>query len=319
MDGSDDNRMLRVGVAFAAVAITVVALRGRLPGVDASPAEQEPADGFATMTTLVTLGLVAAAILATTLVNALRAQRTQRPTVIVRRSGNTHLGRREVLAVVVAVTTVLAALGALMAIRGPNVPDRAEPQSARTAEDRSPDHNTDGPRAPSARPNPTSEIPTTPILAVAGLLVALAVGGTLVLAARSPRVLVESPPPRPDDAAHPIGGSDDPDALVRAATLGLAEVDAPGRDPRAAIIACYAAMERALAREPDVAPLPSDTPSEVLDRAVVRGALHAESPGAPLVGLFAEARFSPHRLTEEHRESAVTWLRILLDDLGGRR
>ena len=65
-----------------------------------------------------------------------------------------------------------------------------------------------GGRAPSARPNPTSEIPTTPILVVAGLLVALAVGGTLVLAARSPRVLVESPPPRPDDASHPVADSD---------------------------------------------------------------------------------------------------------------
>ena len=131
---------------------------------------------------------------------------------------------------------------------------------------------------------------------------------------------VESPPPRPDDASAPVADSDDPDALVRAATLGLAEVDAPGRDPRAAIIACYAAMERALAREPDVAPHYLRTSVRgARPRGGPRRALHAESPGAPLVGLFAEARFSPHRLTEEHRESAVTWLQILLDDLGGRR
>jgi hypothetical protein len=108
------------------------------------------------------------------------------------------------------------------------------------------------------------------------------------------------------------------DSLVRAAELGLAEVSEPGRDPRAAIIACYAAMERGLAEAPDAAPLASDTPSEVLARAVDHGALHSQA-GAELVGLFTEARFSPHRMTEKHRESAVEWLRVVVNDIRSRR
>lgn len=317
MDGSEDNRILRVGVAFTAVAIAVVALRGRIPGVDAVPPEQSPADGVATMVTLVALGLVSAAILAITLISALRARRARR-TLTIYRTGRQRLSRRQAaLGAVVAVIAVLAALGALMAIRGPTLPDRAEPVPQRTAEQRTDDRTTDAARRPPARDDPARPVPTGPIMAVAGLLVALAVGGTLLLAARSPRVVVESSPDRADSTR--TIADDEPAALVRAATLGLAEVAEPGRDPRAAIIACYAAMERGLAEEPDVAPLPSDTPSEVLNRAVVRGALHTEGPGASLVGLFAEARFSPHQMTEAHRESAVTWLRILLDDLGGRR
>jgi hypothetical protein len=56
----------------------------------------------------------------------------------------------------------------------------------------------------------------------------------------------------------------------------------------------------------------------VLARAVDHGALRS-SAAAPLVGLFTEARFSPHRMTEKHRESAVEWLRLVLDDLRSRR
>ena len=110
-------------------------------------------------------------------------------------------------------------------------------------------------------------------------------------------------------------GSDSrPEPLVVAAQRGLAEVSDLRRGPREAIIACYAAMERALADSPDVAPRDSDTPSEVLARAVQNRALRAGSASA-LVGLFAEARFSRHVMTEDHREQAERSLRAVLHDL----
>ena len=86
------------------------------------------------------------------------------------------------------------------------------------------------------------------------------------------------------------------------------------REPREAIIACYAAMERELENSPEVVPRESDTPSEVLARAVEHHALRADS-ATELVDLFEEARFSPHVMTEEHREIAVRVLRLVLAEL----
>jgi Domain of unknown function (DUF4129) len=113
----------------------------------------------------------------------------------------------------------------------------------------------------------------------------------------------ESPTPAPRSAS-----------LVRAAELGLAEIGDLNREPRAAIIACYAAMERELANIPGAAPQDFDTPTEVLVRAVEHQALHADN-AAQLVNLFEEARFSPHVMNEGHREVAVNVLRLVLAEL----
>ncbi|MGB7504513.1 MAG: DUF4129 domain-containing protein, partial [Mycobacterium sp.] len=123
-------------------------------------------------------------------------------------------------------------------------------------------------------------------------------------------------PQTPDDAApaHPTRAAG-PD-LARATELGLAEIGDRSRDPREAIIACYAAMERELAKSPGTTPQDSDTPSEVLARAVQRHALRADS-AAELVDLFEEARFSPHVMSEEHREDAVRALRMVQHELQG--
>ena len=73
-------------------------------------------------------------------------------------------------------------------------------------------------------------------------------------------------------------------------------------------------MERALANAPGAVPQDSDTPSEVLARAVEHHALHADD--APqLVDLFTEARFSPHVMNEGNREVAVQMLRMVLAEL----
>jgi Domain of unknown function (DUF4129) len=122
----------------------------------------------------------------------------------------------------------------------------------------------------------------------------------------------------------PASGADDPlgseaptprsEILVRAAEVGLAEIADLSREPRDAIIACYAAMERELANVPGAAPQDFDTPTEVLARAVERHALHADN-AVQLVNLFEEARFSPHVMNEGHREEAVRVLQLVLDEL----
>ena len=104
------------------------------------------------------------------------------------------------------------------------------------------------------------------------------------------------------------------ESLARAAEAGLAEIENVDREPREAIIACYAAMERGLRDIPGAAPQDFDTPAEVLARAMDRQALRS-AHATRLVELFEEARFSPHVMEEAHRDSAVDALRLVLDEL----
>jgi hypothetical protein len=92
---------------------------------------------------------------------------------------------------------------------------------------------------------------------------------------------------------------------VEEGRAALAELD----DARAAIIACYVAMERSLA-DRGAARNAADTPDELLARAVTSGVVRG--PAAQrLTGLFYEARFSSHPLGPEQRDAA----RQALDDL----
>jgi len=93
-------------------------------------------------------------------------------------------------------------------------------------------------------------------------------------------------------------------------TAGLREAVASGSaalrdldDARAAIIACYLAMERSLA-EAGTARAAADTPDELLARATARGTVHGGA-AERLTGLFYEARFSSHPLTRADRERAA--------------
>ena len=55
------------------------------------------------------------------------------------------------------------------------------------------------------------------------------------------------------------------------------------------------------ATSPRRVPQDFDTPTEVLARAVEHHALHVGT-ATELVSLFEEARFSPHLMTETHRQ-----------------
>lgn len=120
--------------------------------------------------------------------------------------------------------------------------------------------------------------------------------------------------PPPEDEPPPPGPIEPP--LVEAVRRALSTVDRSGGDPRATIIGCYAAMEQALAAAPGAEPRPADTPSDVLRRATDAGQVQADS-GARLVGLFAEARYSSHPMTEDDRAAAAGTLRRILHDLRG--
>ena len=100
-----------------------------------------------------------------------------------------------------------------------------------------------------------------------------------------------------------------PSPLAAAVAAGTAALGATA-DARAAIIACYAAMEATLAAagSPRRA---ADTPEELLNRAETDGIIR--TPAARrLTALFREARFSPHQLADAQRRAA----QAALDEIG---
>jgi hypothetical protein len=86
-------------------------------------------------------------------------------------------------------------------------------------------------------------------------------------------------------------------------------------DPRAAIIGCYAAMERSLAEAGSPAQA-ADTPAEILARATAGGLIRSTWAGT-LTGLFRRARYSSHPVTEDDRTAAVGALAQVRSDLEG--
>jgi hypothetical protein len=84
-------------------------------------------------------------------------------------------------------------------------------------------------------------------------------------------------------------------------------------DARAAIIACYVAMEGSLA-EAGTARAAAETPDELLARAAAAGLVHGEA-AAQLTALFYEARFSSHPLPPAYRDTAERALSALAADL----
>jgi Domain of unknown function (DUF4129) len=114
------------------------------------------------------------------------------------------------------------------------------------------------------------------------------------------------PPPPPPDA----GLETEPLAAALAAGARALQEDA---DPRTAIIGCYAAMERSLA-DAGLPPRMADTPAEVLNRATASGLVRS-TPAATLTGLFRQARYSSHPMTEADRAAAIGALAQVRADL----
>ena len=94
---------------------------------------------------------------------------------------------------------------------------------------------------------------------------------------------------------------------VESGRAALAELD----DARAAIIACYVAMERSLAERGTQRSV-ADTPDELLARAVAAGTVRGPA-ASRLTALFYEARFSTHPVAARQRAAASA----ALDELAG--
>ena len=204
---------------------------------------------------------------------------------------------------VLALLLVLAALYTGWLLVGALLPDvqRTDP-AIRTSD----------PRGDATRPTDLdgSWLP----LALAGLvLLAVAAAGRLTAARRAAA--------RTDDAAE--DGSDEAARLEAAVVAAQAQLVAHA-DARAAIVAAYAAMAASLSAglarlpSPGSAARPSDTPTELLTRAV-RSGLVAPGPATRLTDLFREARFSRHPMGATERQAAESALALVRAELAGAR
>jgi hypothetical protein len=137
---------------------------------------------------------------------------------------------------------------------------------------------------------------------IIGMVVAIAVVVALTLPARRKR----SARARPEDRTRLA-------MLLDSLAAGSHALSAGG-EPRAAIIACYAAMERGFAAAGS-APAVADTPAEVLARAT-RAGLIRPGPAETLTGLFRRARYSTHPMTSADSLLAADALTQMRSDLG---
>src|SRR5579875_894986 len=122
-------------------------------------------------------------------------------------------------------------------------------------------------------------------LVIAGMAAALTAAAAIAVTARRGPGRVPEPAGRQHDDRSPLGAG---------LTAGAGALRAGG-DTRQAIIACYAAMERALARAGSP-PGPADTPAQVLARAGAAGLVRTGA-ATTLTNLFRRARYSPHPMT----------------------
>jgi hypothetical protein len=151
-------------------------------------------------------------------------------------------------------------------------------------------------RLPSARPHTGTGSFSIPFAAIGYSLLVLALIAAIVLSIRwSARLRA---PARLGRQAVGEEDSEDLREAVESGRSALRTLD----DARAAIIACYLAMEQSLA-ERGATRAVADTPDELLVRAtgskIVRG-----TSAARLTALFYEARFSSHPMDQTQRQAA---------------
>jgi Domain of unknown function (DUF4129) len=312
-----DKATGRVAALVVLMVIAAAALRGYLPGHEPAPRDQTMGSPAA-FVAVVALLTVSIAIVALAVVVRLRDRRSGpasagHVSTAFRGSGprptwRTWLIGLGVLVAWLLIVALLARLGGQHDIG--QLP--TEPESSTPA----PGNGTDPPSQPAPDPPPPGTGPDVfgYLAATTVALLLLLAAGTVIASHRQRRGAYAYSTDDSYDHATPAAG---PESLARAAEVGLAEIGDLSREPREAIIACYAAMERELAHVPGAVPQDFDTPSEVLARAVEHHAMRADN-ATQLVELFAEARFSPHVMTERHREAAIRVLRLVLTELAPR-
>jgi hypothetical protein len=300
----------RVAVVIALLVFAAAALRGYLPDGQGASREQ-PTDSPASVFAVVALLGVSVVIIVIAKIASLRDPRTTAVTAggLPGALGGKRL-RLKRRFLLIGLGVILAWLLIVILLARLDLRHSVDPLAA------VPGPSTAAPTAPptpppSAAPPEADGIAFGFFVGASAVLLVLFAMATAVASRRRRRV---DPYLAADDTFAPVSSAPGSGSLALAAELGLAEIGDLSREPRDAIIACYAAMEEGLANAPGAVPQDSDTPSEVLARAVEHGALRADS-ATELVDLFAEARFSPHVMSEGHREVAVRVLRLVLAEL----
>ncbi|TFV57664.1 DUF4129 domain-containing protein [Mycobacterium sp. PS03-16] len=306
-----DRAAARTVVVIVLMVLAVVALRGHLPGAD--PATDAPPDrGPGPLIAVVTMLVLSMAVIALSVLTQRHDPVTRPDTVGALARDRAGRGGRWTwrMAAVVAAVVVGWLVVVLLLMRLSGWLEVAAGPPAQPAEPTRAAPNAGAPEPPPPQDAPGSGAALGVLAAAAAVFVALSIAATMA-GRRQRRQMPSAPFDDPPGEQAPASG---PQTLVRAAERGLAEIGDLSREPREAIIACYAAMERELDKAPGARPQESDTPTEVLARAVQRDLLRADS-ATELVDLFEEARFSPHVMDEQHREVAVQVLRLVLHEL----
>jgi hypothetical protein len=135
---------------------------------------------------------------------------------------------------------------------------------------------------------------------------ALAIGGLILLGGALVYVRGRSPSGRLD------GDETLEEALAATVETTIDDLRSE-RDPRRAVIAAYAQMERTLAAR-GLRRSPAEAPFEYLAR-VLRGLHVRESAVRTLTGLFEYAKFSPHEIDTAMKEDAIGALVAIRADL----
>jgi hypothetical protein len=316
-----DKSTGRVVAVLALLVLAAVALHGYLPGAQRPVHGQPPHNPAAQIVVIAmlggSLGIVAIAVIV----------RVKDPRVVSASSasadstsGRSRDGwgrptRRALLitlGVIVAWLLILSLLALIFLLLVPHVPQHGFGQGP------SGTGSSTAPPGTSTRPPPREPGDSGGnalgyfIGAGAVIFLLMLAAGTLVVSRRRRRVAQTGA--IGDDHSEPASAAAGSGSLAWAAERGLAEIEDVSREPRKAIIACYVAMEHALANSPGTVPQDFDTPSEVLSRAVEHHAVHTDS-ATQLVELFAEARFSAHVMNEKHRDVAVHALQLVLAEL----
>ena len=159
-----------------------------------------------------------------------------------------------------------------------------------------------GPQLPKGYGGWTLHLPWGPILY--GLLVVVLLAAVVISIWWSSRLRRPAAPRVIEDV-----GAEDLREAVESGRAALAEIS----DARAAIIACYVAMERSLA-DRGTSRGAADTPDELLAKAVAAGTVRGPA-ASTLTALFYEARFSTHPVAAGQRAAASAALNQLADEL----
>lgn len=304
-----EKAVARTVAVMLLVLLSTVALRGHLPGAQRRAEPEELTGGAGSLVAVAVMSAVSMVVIAIAILSQTR-HRPVRPgpgeLPRERPREPIHLRWRPLLiaaAVLLAWVLVILFLMRWVSPVDGGAPPQGDPGEAAQGAGADP---------PPQKKPPTNGGNVFGILAgMTVLLLVLSITATVMRRRRASA----SAPSFPADAVPtpaPVAGPD----LARAAELGLAEMGDLSRDPRAAIIACYLAMERELEKSPGTFPQDSDTPSEVLARAIAQQALPADS-ATVLVDLFEEARFSPHVMDEGHRADAMGALQSVQRELQG--